>query len=61
LHSQTAITTPVELALDARKTQKKKNNRVADEFGRPRILTSDALKVLRCVAIEFIESGFNRQ
>jgi len=59
LHSQTAITTPVELALEARKAHKKKNNRVADEFGRPRILKSDALKVLRSVAIEFIESGFN--
>ncbi|WAQ85700.1 hypothetical protein PtA15_6A328 [Puccinia triticina] len=59
LHSQTAITTPVEVALDARKTQKKKNNRVADEFGRPTTLKPDALKVLRSVAIEFIESGFN--
>ncbi|KAH9464022.1 hypothetical protein Pst134EB_003561 [Puccinia striiformis f. sp. tritici] len=59
LHSQTAITTPVELALDARKTQKKKTNRVADEFGRPTKLKPDALKVLRGVVIEFIESGFN--
>ncbi|KAA1097298.1 Topoisomerase 1-associated factor 1 [Puccinia graminis f. sp. tritici] len=59
LHSQTAITTPVELALDARKNQKKKPNRVADEFGRPTVLKSDAMKILRGVAIEFIESGFN--
>jgi hypothetical protein len=34
---------------------------VADEFGRPTILKPDAMKILRGVAIEFIESGFNRQ
>ncbi|KAI8459459.1 timeless protein-domain-containing protein [Phakopsora pachyrhizi] len=58
-HNQSAITTPVELAIDSRKRQKQKSSRLNDELGRTTQLKPSALKVLRKVVIEFIESGFN--
>ncbi|MBW0466958.1 hypothetical protein O181_006673 [Austropuccinia psidii MF-1] len=59
LHNQSAITTPVEVALDARKKQKNKTPRLVNEFGRPTVLKLAALKVLRKAVIEVLESGFN--
>ncbi|KAG0150956.1 hypothetical protein CROQUDRAFT_130388 [Cronartium quercuum f. sp. fusiforme G11] len=59
LHRQSDITAPVEQALDSGKKQKRKSIRLKDEFGPSTELTPDAMKVLRKVAIEFVESAFN--
>ncbi|KAH9811884.1 timeless protein-domain-containing protein [Melampsora americana] len=59
LHRQSDITTSLEHALDSRKKGKKKPVRLRDELGTSIELTTDAMKVLRKVATEFIESAFN--
>ncbi|EGG12538.1 uncharacterized protein MELLADRAFT_114767 [Melampsora larici-populina 98AG31] len=61
LHRQSDITTSLEHALDLRKKAKKKPVRLRDELGTPTELTPDAMKVLRKVATEFIESAFNHR
>lgn len=59
LHRQSDINTSLEHSLDLRKKAKKKPVRLRDELGTSTELTPEAMKVLRKIAIEFIESAFN--
>lgn len=62
IHQQSAITAPIEKALDVKKklTKRGRHDKVSDDLAPPVELKPAAMRVLREVAIGFLQSGFNR-